>query len=170
MKCAQCGRPLCPDCRSKKGRCGSCESYNLPGNFLVLPETAHGFRSQTQIWLNSHTLADIPKPHVFWYDDPKLRRSVTVKCRMWAGIGVHYHTNLEEDEDPLWCSEEKAWVKVRDHHEERPAWNPMTCRPKTVEEAAAWIRRQLVRHYGKRPTFVVFKSCEIARWFYREGD
>lgn len=168
--CSQCGKPLCDECRSKAGRCGLCESYNLPENFTVLPETARGMRSESRIWLNSHCLADIPEPHVFWYDDPKLRRVATVKCRVWAGIGVHYHTDIEEDSDPIWCAEENAWVLVRDHREEREAWSEMTCKPKTAEAAADWVRRKLLKHYKKKPTYVVFQSSEVRRWFYKEGD
>ncbi len=168
--CSQCGKPLCDECASKTKRCGLCESYDLPKNFTVLPETASGMRSFVQIMLNSHALVDIPEPHVFWYDDPKLRRVATIKCRVWAGIGVHYHTDIEEDSNPIWCSEENAWVTVRDHYKERESWSMMTCRPKTVEEASRWVRRELIKRYKKKPTYVVFKSSEVRKWFYKDGD
>jgi hypothetical protein len=158
--CSQCHRLTCNTCQDDKGRCGFCAGYDLPMNFISIDSNV-GYPLKAE-WtsMGGRTLNDLPKPHTFWYDDPNLSPVVEVSSLVWPGIGIHYHTDIEA---------EGQWLQIG---RDAPAqWHITNLKPKTPQSAKRWIKEQLIKHYGtEQRVFVIFKSSQVRRWFYKEGD
>lgn len=163
--CKQCRMTVCNECRSKKLRCPRCASYDLPSNCKIVPPHENA-GNPCGLFRGDVGLDDIPKPHRFYYDDPKHIPLVKVYVQQFVSIGKHLWVDLKADSDPIWDPREKRWCEVRDHP---VAWSERKpC--DTMKQAKAFIRRNLKEQYGKNPVVVQFEQGAVMRWFYREGD
>lgn len=163
--CKQCGMTVCNECRDNKRRCPRCISYDLPANCKIVPPYDN-VGSSCGYLRGDIGLDDIPKPHRFYYDDPKHTPLVKVYVRKFYGVGVHWWVDVKADTDPIWDPGEKRWCEVRDH----PV--PWAARKqcKTMEYAKSFIRSSIKKKYPKKAVVVQFEQGEVMRWFYREGD
>lgn len=164
--CKKCKKLACEDCRDKKKLCAKCAPFDLPANFEMVFDDDIRDTSSRVCGHSGGNLVDIPEPHRFLYDDPKLTPLVFVESHIWSGIGIHYHTSIKEDENPVWNEAEKHWQQPWDH---KSRWS-VDEKFNTPEEARAFVIKTLKKQYKKKKIRVCVRSSGVRSWFYKNGD
>lgn len=164
-KCKQCSNKICRDCCNKKGNCCKCAEYDLPKNFTIVYEDDLYKTSSRVCGHTGGNLEDIPKPHRFFYDDPKMNPLVFVESHIWHGIGIHYHTSIKEDINPVWNSAENHWQEPWGISQ----WS-VDEKFNTPKEARDFVVKTLKKRFRRKKIRVCFRSSEVRGWFYKEGD
>lgn len=129
-------------------------------------------------------LAQIPEPHQRrWPDDPA-PRTVSVSVGRYS-MGEHYHTQVQEEDNPLWDSSPITYYVPADHPKNgqphncwRCAWDDAAGRGRTWErtfrtEAAAyaWVESILAEHFTG-PRFLIYwpDRTYVPFHYTRDGD
>lgn len=107
----------------------------------------------------------MPQPLRRMWPGARRKRRVRLQMLVWWGIGRHYHTSLEEEDNSVWDGEQWC-VPWNDQEGKGQHLNDIFV---TEKAARNWVRRMMRKHFPKH-RLVRGYSHGTPKWFYREGD
>jgi hypothetical protein len=114
-------------------------------------------------------LKDIPQPHVRKFPGPSPRQ-VTIAIKRYFGIGHHYYGSVDEENNPIWNSEDNAWQETWDDREGKGR-TFSSLGDVSIDVIHQWIRRILDEHFQPKADYEFVSALwSSVEWFYREGD
>jgi hypothetical protein len=113
-------------------------------------------------------MGDVPLPITYLFPNRFNKRKVRCQYLVYPGIGRHFHTSIQEQDNPVWNG--KTWMIPWDKTPEIKGRQFFDCFD-TEAEAQKYIRRIFAEQFSHETHVLVDTLGDVELpWFYKEGD